>query len=315
MRALLAFDGSAGAEVAIALVAATHWPQGSSVRVVSVLEPSLGPVFGPPTFTYTWFAEAEAQARKELESEVAKVVGRLKDAGIDADGVVVPGRAATVLLEESAKYEADVVVAGSRGRGRIASLILGSVSAELVDHSPCPVLVARQPSAQRVLLATDGSAHANRAEQLIAEWPTFGEAQIRVLSVAEVVPPWHTGLAPTMYAAALEAYSKDLADARAAHTALASDAASRLEAAGRSVESKMREGDAAMEIIEEAATWPADLIVIGSRGRTGISRLVLGSVARNVLQGSQCSVLIVHAPAEAPDAAAEAAAEAARPSA
>lgn len=296
MRALLAFDGSAGAEIATALVAATHWPRGSSVLVVSVLEPSLGPVFGPPTFTYTWFAEAEAQARKELESEVEKVVQRLKDAGIDADGVVIPGRAATVLLEESAKYEADVVVAGSRGRGRIASLILGSVSAELIDRSPCPVLVARQPSAGQVLLATDGSAHATRAEQLIAEWPMFGEAQIRVLSVAEVVPPWHTGLAPTMYAAALEAYSEDLATARAAHTALASEAASRLKAAGLGVEAKMREGDAAMEIIEEAATWPADLIVIGSRGRTGISRLVLGSVARNVLQGSNSSVLIVHTP-------------------
>lgn len=303
MRALLAFDGSAGAEIATALLIATKWPSGSSVRVVSVLEPSVGPVIAPPTIAYTWLPEVEAQAREMLQADLAKVVQRLKDAGIDADGAVVPGRVATALVDEAARFEADVVMAGSRGHGRIASLILGSVASELVDHSPCPVLVARQPSAQRVLLATDGSAHAARAEQLMSEWPMFSEAQVRVLSVAEVVPPWRTGLAPTMYAAALDAYASDLAQARASHTALADDAASRLRATGRSVESKMREGDAAAEIIEEAASWPADLIVIGSRGRTGLSRLVLGSVARNVLQGSHSSVLIVHASAAASQAA------------
>jgi nucleotide-binding universal stress UspA family protein len=52
-------------------------------------------------------------------------------------------------------------------------------------------------------------------------------------------------------------------------------------------------GDAAAEIVEEASSWPADLVVLGSRGLTGLTRIVLGSVARNVLQGSQSSVLVV----------------------
>ncbi|MCZ7538316.1 MAG: universal stress protein [Acidimicrobiia bacterium] len=60
----------------------------------------------------------------------------------------------------------------------------------------------------------------------------------------------------------------------------------------------MRVGDAAAEILEEASTWRADLIVLGSRGLTGLSRLLLGSVARNVLQGTESSVLIVHDAAE-----------------
>ena len=126
----------------------------------------------------------------------------------------------------------------------------------------------------------------------------FADAQIRVVSVAEVLAPWHTGLAPTMYRAALDAYSKDLENAQTAHSTVARDAASRLEAAGRIVEPKVRVGDAAAEIIDEAADWPADMVVLGSRGLTGISRFVLGSVARNVLQGSQSSVLIVHAPSD-----------------
>ena len=56
----------------------------------------------------------------------------------------------------------------------------------------------------------------------------------------------------------------------------------------------MRTGDAAAEIIAAAAEVGADLVVIGSRGRTGLASVVLGSVARNVLHGSTASVLVVH---------------------
>jgi nucleotide-binding universal stress UspA family protein len=74
----------------------------------------------------------------------------------------------------------------------------------------------------------------------------------------------------------------------------------------------MREGDAAAEAIAVAEERGADLIVLGSRGRTGLTRLVLGSVARNVLSGSTASVLVVHKrPGKARDTNASAAAAAA----
>ena len=66
-----------------------------------------------------------------------------------------------------------------------------------------------------------------------------------------------------------------------------------LLAAGLSAEADRSEGDAATEILAAAAASDADLIVIGTHGRTGLARLVLGSVARNVLQHATCSVLIV----------------------
>ena len=58
--------------------------------------------------------------------------------------------------------------------------------------------------------------------------------------------------------------------------------------------------DWSVEIVEEAAAWSADLVVLGSRGLTGLSRFVLGSVARNVLQSTQSSVLIVRESGSAP---------------
>jgi universal stress protein A len=62
----------------------------------------------------------------------------------------------------------------------------------------------------------------------------------------------------------------------------------------------MRTGDAAAEVIAAADEQSADLVVLGSRGRTGITRLLLGSVARNVLWGTPVSVLIVRDVAEGP---------------
>lgn len=303
MRVLLAYDASAGAEVAASLVLAIRWPSGSAVHVVAVMEPSAALVPGLPLTSARLVTspEVEAQIVDYLESEVAGVVERLGAAGVDAHGKVHRGRPATVLVDEARREAADLVVAGSRGHGPIASLVLGSVSAELVDHVPCPVLVARRPAAERVLYATDGSASAAHAEQILAQWPIFAYASIRVVSVAEVVRPWHTGIAPTMYRQVVDAYARDLDAAKTQHAAVANDAAARLEAAGRTAEATLRVGDAAAEILDEASSWRADLVVLGSRGLTGLPRLVLGSVARNVLQGSQSSVLIVRDAAVTPN--------------
>ena len=121
---------------------------------------------------------------------------------------------------------------------------------------------------------------------------SFGGLPIHVVSVADVVLPWKSGIAPTMYGQVLDAYAADLRMAKVEHERVAGDAAVRLRDAGRVVDSEMRDGDAAGEIISVAEQRGADLIVLGSRGRTGLTRLLLGSVARNVLSGTTASVLI-----------------------
>ncbi|NJD28763.1 MAG: universal stress protein [Chloroflexi bacterium] len=300
MRALLAYDASPGADEAVSLLTTMPWPPGSAVRVVTVVEPSAAMVpsapFAPPEPGAS--PEIEAQILDYRETELARVLGVLRASGLDAGGDVLRGRPATILVDEANRFAADLIVAGSRGHGPIASLVLGSVSAELVDHAPCPVLVARRSAAQRVLFASDGSLSASDAEEVLVQWPIFNGTTMRVVSVAEVIRPWHTGLAPTIYRQVVDAYAKDLEAAKSEHAALARGAAGRLELAGRTVDDTVRVGDAAAEILEEASTWRADLIVLGSRGLTGLSRLLLGSVARNVLQGTESSVLIVHDAAE-----------------
>ena len=76
------------------------------------------------------------------------------------------------------------------------------------------------------------------------------------------------------------------------HDELAREMAATLRSAGLEAEGERRDGDAATQILAAANATKADLIVVGSHGRTGLRRLFLGSVARNVLQHAPCSVLV-----------------------
>ena len=91
------------------------------------------------------------------------------------------------------------MVVGSRGLGTISATLPGSVSAELVDIAPCPVLVAWSAAVRGIVFATDGSPSAEAAEEVLTNLPIARRVRVRVLSCAEVLRLWTTGIAPTMY--------------------------------------------------------------------------------------------------------------------
>jgi nucleotide-binding universal stress UspA family protein len=114
-----------------------------------------------------------------------------------------------------------------------------------------------------------------------------------ILTVAEEHAPGSPAFTPLLYPEAMAQYvesARELERSRAAENAAA---ASRLHAAGFAVTPIVREGDPAHEIVSEAKARETGLIVVGTRGQTGLQRLILGSVARNVLLHAPCSVLIV----------------------
>jgi nucleotide-binding universal stress UspA family protein len=135
------------------------------------------------------------------------------------------------------------------------------------------------------MLTTDGSAQSAAAAELVATWPIFDLARIRVVTVTDEPERGAGGHGPRVSPA-----SQRIVDATAA----------RLMDAGRDVVTEVLYGRPAERIVETAADRTVDLIVIGSRGRTGLGRTLLGSVAGEVLASAGCSVLIVGPPPRRP---------------
>jgi nucleotide-binding universal stress UspA family protein len=305
MRVLVATDGSPSAEMAVDFVAGLAWPEGSEIRVAEAIETGTA-IFGGP-----WPAIAVVQA-EELEAELQRTAGdnvnrardRLQGPGREVAVEVLRGRPATAIIEAAKTFRADVIVLGSRGHGTIESMLLGSVSAEVVDHATVPVLVARGRSAKRVVFAWDGSTSARAAADLLRAWPIFAGSRVRVVSVADVRMPWWAGMPGPETPELLPLYFDAANAARRSHDALASEMTAELRSAGLDATADRRDGDPATEVIASAQSTDADLIVLGTHGRTGLARLMLGSVARNVLQHAHCSVLVArqHAAADEPPA-------------
>jgi nucleotide-binding universal stress UspA family protein len=294
MRVLLAIDGSEPAGLAVDLVANVAWPAGTDILVAQAVETGAGLFGGPwPAIAVVQTDRIEAEIRDVADKTVHEARERLARPGLSVEAVVLLGRPATVIVDRARHMQADVVVVGSLGHGTIESMLLGSVSAEVVDRAPAPVLVARGSRIERIVLAWDGSTCATRAADLLGSWPIFAGSHVRVVSVADFEVPWWTGFpeagSPEMMPMYLEA-----ADAsRRQHDELAQEMTVQLQASGFTAEADRPDGDAATEILAAAKASNADLIVLGTRGRTGLKRLVLGSVARNVLQHATCSVLVV----------------------
>jgi nucleotide-binding universal stress UspA family protein len=206
--------------------------------------------------------------------------------------ILVRGRAASAIVDEARSMPADLIVVGHRGHGRWESMLLGSVSSEVVDHAPCPVLVARDERLGPILFADDGSPSARLAEAVLTSWPLFAGLPVTVLTIAEE-HPGATAFTPLLYPEAMAQYVESAHQAERSRLAENAAAASRLHDAGFAVTSVVAQGDPAHVIVTEATAREAGLIVVGTRGQTGLQRLILGSVARNVLLHAPCSVLIV----------------------
>jgi nucleotide-binding universal stress UspA family protein len=301
MRILLALDGSTGATTARALVAGHTWPPGTVVEAVRVVEPIVDAIAGPG-FVVDLPAEEildVASFRKVLDEEVEP----LRAAGLAVEPIVEIGRPASVLLDRARTGKADLVVVGSRGRGPIATMLLGSVSAEVATHASCPVLVARGTSLRRVMLALDGSPEAARVLEEALRSPLLAGTHVSVVSVAPSRIPSAGAMLAGGYGVPMGWYEESVASVRASLESAAQEAAARFAAAGIDASWSILEGDPAATLIEAAERGSMDLVVVGTHGRTGLVRLVLGSVARNVLLHAHASVLVLHAPAASGDRA------------
>lgn len=301
MRILLATDGSQPAARAVDLVDSIVWPDGTTIGVVAVHRQGRDYTAIPVMTTapdQPQVAAPDAEPRLWLDNALDAAVLQLERPGREVVRFILAGRAGSAIVKEARDFEADLIVVGSRGQGAMQSMVLGSVSAEVVDHAPCPVLVTRGGAVRSLVFATDGSPGADNAERVLTEWPLFRDIPAAVVTVVETQIPVSAGMAPGLYDQVIGSYEESLDEAGREALSIAQAAASRLTDAGLNANPVLRSGTPAEEIVAVARERTADLVVIGTRGHTGLTRLILGSVARNVLHHAPCSVLVVRERAE-----------------
>ncbi len=291
MKIVVAVDGSLQSLAAVSWIAQLSLSPADEIVLVSVAQqPALIGAWG---YAYTDVSlrlqnEAWDAARELAGQAVADAARELTRCASQVRTAVLDGHPIDVISELVRETEADLVVVGPHGHGRLASVLLGSVSQSLLHRMPTSVLVAREPvrPPERILLAVDGSAHGLAAARYLARFPLPAGSQITVLTSIGAWPDH-----------AVERGAADLRDTvifeRGRAAEIVAEAIEALEAGGRTSAPLIRHGDPKRQILAAATEIEADLIVTGARGIGGFRGLVLGSVSRAVSKAAPCSTLVV----------------------
>jgi nucleotide-binding universal stress UspA family protein len=239
----------------------------------------------PPDFT-----EALQEAASGKLNEAAEAI-RAKGVAVDSDlRLGVPSQ---VLIQAAEEKGVDLVVIGTRGLTGIRHLLLGSTAERVVQHATCPVLTVHPGDADQhreirtILVSTDFSSDADSSiESALRLLGPQREAKLVLLHVYHL-PYEYTayGTIPT----SLD-YFKDVEGAAEERLA---EMAQALDREGLTVETVAKEGYPPDTIIDQAEAAGADLIALGTHGRTGLAHLLLGSTAERVVQHARCPVLTV----------------------
>jgi nucleotide-binding universal stress UspA family protein len=208
---------------------------------------------------------------------------------------VLSGPVSDAIADAAQRWQADVIVTGSRGNSVIENAVLGSVSQSLLERSQCPVLVGRDiaPEARgNVLLPIDDSRFSAAAVEWLAaqEW-----ANTCTISLISVLSPKPAGLGQDMSVTKASENLLEYQHERFLTGYTLQQWAIRLQThlPGATIHHGVFEGDARGLILKAAHNWPAALVVMGSHGRTGLSKLVVGSVSQYVAANARCCVAIV----------------------
>jgi nucleotide-binding universal stress UspA family protein len=188
------------------------------------------------------------------------------------------------------RHDIDLIIVGSRGLTEFRPFLLGSVSRRVVMHAPCSVLVVKKPlnGLNRIVVATDGSKDARGAVEFLLRLPLSKEVTVTLVSVVPPLPI-ETGHESESLAGVLEQVREPLeAEARA----VAARAAQRVREAGFQAAVVVSHGHIGHRIVELAESTQADLVVVGSRGLTGMTRYLMGSVSDAVVKYAACPVLV-----------------------
>jgi len=294
-RILVPLDGSTFAEAALPLALGLTRKTNASLHLISVVEPI-------PAFAY---AEWEPAALDWSTQYLDSVGQRLSDsAGGEVTTAVHTGRVVETLHEQVRALGIDLVVMATHGRGAFSRAWLGSVADALMREAETPVLFVHpkegeapppvpQEDFETLLIPLDGSALSESALEHATEFgELFGSAYHLTRVVAyplEIASPYlpHT----------IQMNADILAEAKQGAADYLEEKAEQMRKRGLRVTASVAvDPQAAHGILSEAEAVGSDLVAMATHGRSGVSRVVLGSAADKVLRGTHVPVLLYRPP-------------------
>lgn len=299
---LIPLDGSTFSEAALPTATTVAGRLGADIELVTVTPDAaewgveaVVDAFGPSEDFDDWI-QGYLEARS---SDLAEVC----DCAVSYN--VRPGAPRDAVLEFARELKPAVIVMATHGRGPLTRAWMGSVADAMLREGPAPVLLVRpnddvkdvpeltrSPDFGRVVVPVDGSGQGKEtlewAARLGSNGTSYHLVQVVAMPIAQAAGPmvtaadWLPGLLDAARAEA-EAYLAELAH--------------QFRDRGMKIETEVvQDGPPAPGILQVAQDRDADLIAIGTHGRGGLSRAVLGSVADKVVRGAHCPVLVVPRP-------------------
>lgn len=291
-RILVPLDGSDLAELVLPYVKEMAARTGAEVLLLNCVQP-VG--VWDATITTLNLDREESFALAYLDSKREP----LASGGIRTRAIVVQGQAAEAILQAAADEKADLIAMTTHGRSGISRWLFGSVAAKILEGSEAPLFLARAgaemkrarrtPEIKKVLVPLDGSSLAESVLPFVEDVARAFSASIVLFHA--IVPltayPGFETVAPMAVGDVLQELQKQ-ADQ------FLSRLADEIKARGLVVETAASIDLAVDGILQAAKTTGAGLVALGTHGRSGLGRAVMGSVADAVVRRADLPCLLMH---------------------
>ncbi|MEZ2122527.1 MULTISPECIES: universal stress protein [unclassified Corynebacterium] len=291
---VVAVDGSEASKVAVRWAANTAAKRGVPLRLAAS--------YTMPQFLYAEGMVPPQSVFDELQSETmekvdaARAIAHELVPDLKIGHVVAEGSPIDMLLEMSASVT--MIVMGSRGLGGLSGMVMGSVSAAVVSHANCPVVVVREDSGVQdetrygpIVVGVDGSGTSQKAIEY-----AFAEASARDAELV-AVHTWMDMQVQASIAGLSAAQEQWTTIAEEQEVLLAQRLAGFAEEYPDVRVKKIVTRDRPVRALSDAAQG-AQLLVVGSHGRGGFKGMLLGSTSRALLQSAPCPMMVVRGRAE-----------------
>lgn len=307
MKVLLAVEPSRISDAAVRMLGSLEFSHGADLFLLYV---------NPVSFTIARLVKerllkmsqlvktVEREGREQARRFLGTIENRFPDRSVfHVHSIVRTGVPGEEILKAIDSQGVDLVVLGARGYSKTKGFFWGSVSQRVLHEASCSVLLARHSppknkpgQGMNLLLATDGSPDAKAAVNFLKEVRFQPGSRLTILHVVrgsdfQTESTWATYRTNQAEWVKLSQELVKLHKREARR--LVRETRLDLTGSGLTVVQRVAFGNEAEEILKTAKQTHTDLIVLGSRGLTGLKRLFLGSVSQNVVQGAQCSVAVI----------------------